>query len=249
MECQASRRANGGNPECFYPGVIDADLTLIFLSFPFKCRPHRPNFHSPANFWEFLGGHQRHVLSTSRKHTTGFRVRSFGSVVVVRCWRLVIAGRQVIAFLVRSLRPCQQSTIRSKMELWNERSLLFLANAWMQIFILYITSKVNFAMCQSRISSFSHCFKKQSLSQMWQCSHLNCWWTLSQFRDVTIAFLWFAVSSTNDFKLTYKNVFLTQFRILSCFMLQKPFPLSTKMISSYFKIHLHKFPTKRALIS
>jgi len=48
----------------------------------------------------------KHVLSTSRKHTTVPR-ESFG-VARVRCWRPPVTGRQVIIFLFRSVCPCRR---------------------------------------------------------------------------------------------------------------------------------------------
>ena len=50
-----------------------------------------------------------HVLSTSRKHTTGSSWKALGSVAALRCWRPPVAGRQVIVFLLSSLCPRRES--------------------------------------------------------------------------------------------------------------------------------------------
>jgi len=50
-----------------------------------------------------------HVFPTSTNHTTGFLVKSFGSVVGVQCWRPPVTGRQVTVFLLSSLCPCRRS--------------------------------------------------------------------------------------------------------------------------------------------
>jgi len=62
------------------------------------------------NFGIMLQG-STHVLSTSRKHTTGYFGKSFGSVAGVRCWRPPVTDRQFIVFLLRRLLPCRRSWI------------------------------------------------------------------------------------------------------------------------------------------
>jgi len=47
-----------------------------------------------------------HVFSTSRKHTTGFLVKSLGRVAGVRSWQPPVTGSQVTVFLLRSLCRC-----------------------------------------------------------------------------------------------------------------------------------------------
>jgi len=52
-----------------------------------------------------------YVLSTSRKHTTEFLVKSFGECCGsrLRCWRPPVTGRQVTVLLLRSLCPCREN--------------------------------------------------------------------------------------------------------------------------------------------
>jgi len=110
-----------------------------------------------------------HVLSTSRKHTTGFLVKCFGECCVCTVLTTACYWRQVTVFLLRRLCPCRESSITT-----------FHRWCWTPTMVC-AAATAPFHSLHQRFSTFS--LKGDKSRPIWFCwrASLNLFFFLTQF--------------------------------------------------------------------